>query len=87
MFEPDFENTSFAQIKVIGVGGAGCNAIAAYVALYSLSDWNTLRGYPNRDTLASHLGISRSSVINFGSPLKAASFTETEAHTRVCLRS
>lgn len=27
MFEPDFENTSFAQIKVIGVGGAGCNAI------------------------------------------------------------
>ncbi|MEA4914037.1 MAG: cell division protein FtsZ [Christensenella sp.] len=27
MFEPDFDNTSFAQIKVIGVGGAGCNAI------------------------------------------------------------
>ena len=27
MFEPEFENTSFAQIKVIGVGGAGCNAI------------------------------------------------------------
>lgn len=27
MFEPDFENTSFAQIRVIGVGGAGCNAI------------------------------------------------------------
>jgi cell division protein FtsZ len=27
MFEPDFESTSFAQIKVIGVGGAGCNAI------------------------------------------------------------
>ncbi len=27
MFEPDFENTSFAQLKVIGVGGAGCNAI------------------------------------------------------------
>ncbi len=27
MFEPDFENNSFAQIKVIGVGGAGCNAI------------------------------------------------------------
>ncbi len=27
MFEQDFENASFAQIKVIGVGGAGCNAI------------------------------------------------------------
>ena len=27
MFETDFENASFAQIKVIGVGGAGCNAI------------------------------------------------------------
>ena len=27
MFEPEFENASFAQIKVIGVGGAGCNAI------------------------------------------------------------
>lgn len=27
MFEPDFETASFAQIKVIGVGGAGCNAI------------------------------------------------------------
>ncbi len=27
MFEPDFENATFAQIKVIGVGGAGCNAI------------------------------------------------------------
>ncbi len=27
MFEPDFENTSFAQLKVIGVGGAGCNAV------------------------------------------------------------
>ena len=27
MFEQDFENTSFAKIKVIGVGGAGCNAI------------------------------------------------------------
>ena len=27
MFEPEFENTSYAQIKVIGVGGAGCNAI------------------------------------------------------------
>lgn len=27
MFEQDFENASFAQIKVVGVGGAGCNAI------------------------------------------------------------
>ncbi len=27
MFEQDFENASFAKIKVIGVGGAGCNAI------------------------------------------------------------
>ncbi len=27
MFEQDFENAAFAQIKVIGVGGAGCNAI------------------------------------------------------------
>ena len=27
MFEQDFENTSFAKLKVIGVGGAGCNAI------------------------------------------------------------
>ena len=27
MFEPDFETATFAQIKVIGVGGAGCNAI------------------------------------------------------------
>lgn len=27
MFEQDYENASFAQIKVIGVGGAGCNAI------------------------------------------------------------
>ena len=27
MFEQDYENATFAQIKVIGVGGAGCNAI------------------------------------------------------------
>ena len=27
MFEQDFEGASFAQIKVIGVGGAGCNAV------------------------------------------------------------
>ena len=27
MFDQDYENTSFAHIKVIGVGGAGCNAI------------------------------------------------------------
>ena len=27
MFDTDFENASFAQIKVIGVGGGGCNAI------------------------------------------------------------
>lgn len=27
MFEQDFESASFAQIKVVGVGGAGCNAI------------------------------------------------------------
>ncbi|MDO4543707.1 MAG: cell division protein FtsZ [Clostridia bacterium] len=27
MNEKDFENTSFAQIKVVGVGGAGCNAV------------------------------------------------------------
>ncbi len=27
MFETDYENASFAHIKVIGVGGAGCNAI------------------------------------------------------------
>lgn len=27
MFEQDFENASFARLKVIGVGGAGCNAI------------------------------------------------------------
>ena len=27
MFEQDLENTNFAQIRVVGVGGAGCNAI------------------------------------------------------------
>ena len=27
MFEQDYETANFAQIKVIGVGGAGCNAI------------------------------------------------------------
>ena len=27
MFEQDYEGASFAQIKVIGVGGAGCNAV------------------------------------------------------------
>ncbi len=27
MFEQDYDNATFAQIKVIGVGGAGCNAI------------------------------------------------------------
>ena len=27
MFEQDYETATFAQIKVIGVGGAGCNAI------------------------------------------------------------
>ena len=27
MFEQDLQSTSFAQIKVIGVGGAGCNAV------------------------------------------------------------
>jgi len=27
MIEPNFENTSFAKLKVVGVGGAGCNAI------------------------------------------------------------
>ena len=27
MFEQDFENASFAQLRVVGVGGAGCNAI------------------------------------------------------------
>lgn len=27
MFEQEYDNASFAQIKVIGVGGAGCNAI------------------------------------------------------------
>ena len=65
--EPGFKVTKprahYAKIPIWVINsGAGCNAIAAYVALYSLSDWNTLRGYPNRDTLASHLGISRSSV-------------------------
>ena len=27
MFEQDLDNTNFAQIRVVGVGGAGCNAI------------------------------------------------------------
>lgn len=27
MFEQDFENSNFAQIRVVGVGGAGCNAV------------------------------------------------------------
>ncbi len=29
MFEQDLEGASFAQIKVIGVGGAGCNAVGS----------------------------------------------------------
>ena len=27
MFEQDLDNTNFAQIRVIGIGGAGCNAV------------------------------------------------------------
>ena len=27
MFETNVESTNFAQIRVVGVGGAGCNAI------------------------------------------------------------
>ena len=27
MFDQDLQGASFAQIKVVGVGGAGCNAV------------------------------------------------------------
>ena len=27
MFETNADNTNFAQIRVVGVGGAGCNAV------------------------------------------------------------
>ena len=32
MFEPNQDNANFAQIRVIGVGGAGCNAVNNMIA-------------------------------------------------------
>lgn len=31
MFEQDLDNTNFAQIRVVGIGGAGCNAVSRMV--------------------------------------------------------
>ena len=50
MFEQDYETANFAQIKVIGVGGAGCNAINRMVQ-YGLRGVEFIAVNTNRQAL------------------------------------
>ena len=58
MFEQDFEGASFAQIKVIGVGGAGCNAVNRMVQ-YGLQGVEFIAVNTDKQALAMNKGDNK----------------------------
>ncbi len=58
MFEQDFEGASFAQIKVIGVGGAGCNAVNRMVQ-YGLQGVEFIAVNTDKQALSMNKGDSK----------------------------
>ena len=58
MFEQDFEGASFAQIKVIGVGGAGCNAVNRMVQ-YGLQGVEFISVNTDKQALAMNKGDNK----------------------------
>lgn len=55
MFEQDLENANFAQIRVVGVGGAGCNAINRMVQ-YGLRGVEFIAVNTDKQALAMNAG-------------------------------
>ena len=58
MFEQDFEGATFAQIKVIGVGGAGCNAVNRMVQ-YGLQGVEFISVNTDKQALAMNKGDNK----------------------------
>ena len=58
MFEQDLEGASFAQIKVIGVGGAGCNAVNRMVQ-YGLQGVDFIAVNTDKQALSMNKGDSK----------------------------
>ena len=58
MFEQDLEGASFAQIKVIGVGGAGCNAVNRMVQ-YGLQGVEFIAVNTDKQALSMNKGDSK----------------------------
>ena len=58
MFEQEFEGASFAQIKVIGVGGAGCNAVNRMVQ-YGLQGVEFISVNTDKQALAMNKGDNK----------------------------
>ena len=58
MFEQDLEGASFAQIKVIGVGGAGCNAVNRMVQ-YGLQGVEFISVNTDKQALAMNKGDNK----------------------------